>query len=536
MLKTSRFLTLVGASLLAASGLVTSDAHACGGCFHQENPPGPEISVVTGHRMAFAISPTQTVLWDQVEYTGSPQEFAWVLPVKPGARLELASDSWFEVLDAATSTRVMAPTLNCAPPNFTDFQPGGFEDSGGGSFGCCGVMSADSGAAFPNSAGTGGDFNGIPPQDPPPPPPVTVVDRATVGPYEVVTLNASQPGVLVDWLKMHGFAADAAIQPIIDQYQQEGFDFIAMRLQPDQGVQNMKPVRVVSPGASPTLPLRMVAAGTGAETAVTLFIIGEGRWEAQNFPNVAMYPANLTWDFQTSSSDYSKRRVEMLALDEGRTWLGSYARVGAMLSPMTNSMGVTNSYQTAGGNAGTIASFFTLTAAEKGESIEFDCSAKFAEHAKSMDMVVDLCPDPMAPCATLMPGQIDSRDFECMGSVDKPDVPLDDLAVAMTGQHPASVWLTRLEGNLSRKALEVDLGLAPEPKQVEVDNWIVPGRKANVPCVEVAPAAMLPPDQNARHERRKRGDLAAALLGLVGLCSALARRGAKAIRPSYSRA
>lgn len=530
MRRTSRFLTLAGAMTLAVSGLVTSDARACGGCFHQENPPGPEISVVTGHRMAFSISPTQTVLWDQVDYSGSPQEFAWVLPVKPGARLELASDSWFEVLDAATTTRILAPQVNCAPFN-PDFGGGEFFEGDGSSFGC-GCSEADaSGADF---GGTGGGFAGVP-NEPAPPPPVTIVDRATVGPYEVLTLSANVQGALVDWLKSHGFAADASVQPIIDQYTQEGFDFIAMRLQPDQGVQSMKPVRVISPGASPTLPLRMVAAGTGAETAVTLFVIGEGRWEAQNFPNVAMYAANLTWDFQSQSSDYAKRRQEMLALNEGRTWLGSYARTGALLSQINNSLGTPSTYQTTFGTSNTIGEFFAATAYEKGETAQFECGQKFGEYAKSMDLVVDLCTDPMAPCAALMPGQIDSRDFECTGSENQPDVPLDDLAVALTGQHPASVWVTRIEGNLSRKALETDLVLAPEGKQLEVDNWIVPGRKANVPCTEVAPAAMIPPDQNARHERRQRREMAGVLLGLFGLCSALARRAAKSIRPSYSR-
>lgn len=531
MKKTSRFLTLVGTSLLATSGLLTSDAHACGGCFHQENPPGPEVSVVTGHRMAFAISPQQTVLWDQVEYTGSPQEFAWVLPVKPGARLELASNSWFDTLDAATSTRVIAPTLNCAPFN-NDFQPIDFVEGDGGSFGCC--MSSDASAGFDGAAG--GEFNGVP-QEPPPPPPVTIVDRATVGPYEVLTLQANVPGVLVNWLQMNGFAADESIQPIIDQYQQEGFDFIAMKLQPNQGVQAMKPVRVVSPGASPALPLRMVAAGTGAETAVTLFVIGEGRWEAENFPNVAMYPANLSWDYRNSASDYAERRLEMLALNEGRSWLTSYSHLGGLLKPIANSQGNMPTYQTNSGNASTIAEFFTTTALDNFETSEFNCAQKFNKHVDSMDMVVDLCPDANMPCNDLKPGEIDSRDFECGApEFDPSAAPLDDLAVAMVGQHPGSLWLTRIEGNLSRKALETDLTLAPEAKQQELDNWIVPGRKANVPCTEVDAAAMIPPDQNARHERRMRREFAAALLGLFGLCSALARRAAKAFRPIAARA
>ena len=99
---------------MAAVSFVKTDAHACGGCFHQESDP--QATVVTGHRMALSISPTQTVLWDQVRYAGSPSEFAWVLPIKPGARLEIGHNAWFEALEAATTTRVLAPRINCAPP------------------------------------------------------------------------------------------------------------------------------------------------------------------------------------------------------------------------------------------------------------------------------------------------------------------------------------------------------------------------------------------------------------------------------------
>src|SRR5690348_16899562 len=61
-----------------------------------------------------------------------------------------------------------------------------------------------------------------------------------------------------------------AIQPVIDAYVQSGFDFLAMKLVPGASVQSMRPVRVTTQGASPVLPLRMVAAGTGASVGITL--------------------------------------------------------------------------------------------------------------------------------------------------------------------------------------------------------------------------------------------------------------------------
>src|SRR5688572_33246873 len=107
----TRALCLGAATLsLLTSLLVSADARACGGCFHPENQIPEESSVVLAHRMALSLSTDVSVLWDQVEYTGSPSEFAWVLPVKPGARIEVASDAWFETLQAATNARVRPPT------------------------------------------------------------------------------------------------------------------------------------------------------------------------------------------------------------------------------------------------------------------------------------------------------------------------------------------------------------------------------------------------------------------------------------------
>ncbi|MRG95266.1 DUF2330 domain-containing protein [Polyangium spumosum] len=520
MTRRLRFFALSCLATLGAASAFATDADACGGCFHAADDP--ETTVVTGHRMAFAISPTQTVLWDQVEYTGSPQEFAWVLPIKKGARLEVASNAWFEALDAATSTRVVQPQLFCADFGGGDFDNFESTDSGGSGCGCF-MMSADSANYAGGGTGGGEDLA-------PPPPPVEVVRRETVGPYEVVTLATDTPGVLTDWLQTHGFAVDAEIQPIIDQYVAEDFDFIAMRLAPGEGVQSMKPVRVLSPGATPVMPLRMVAAGTGANTAITLYVIGEGRWEAKNFPNAKLEQAEVTWDFATQSSDYSVLRSEVLAKDNARTFLSSYARQGPLLSPVQNSTGQMTRYMTDASpqQYSTIGDLFVQTAILNGEASEFeaDCAGRFLKYAPSADVVVNPCAED-GTCAAVEPGQIDARDFECAGVME--GTTLDDLAVAFTGMHPSSVWLTRIEGNLSRVALELDLELQAEKTQVEVDNWLTAGKKQNTPCVESAVAPLLKDTGATPRERRQRKEFAAALLALVGIGAALGRRVRRAL-------
>src|SRR5262249_11017044 len=111
-MRASTAVPLVG--LVVSSALLPiPDARACGGCFHEQMQS--QSTVVIGHRMAFAVSTTQTVLWDQIKYAGSPTDFAWVLPVKGNAVLEVSNDAWFETLDAATSAQVLSPPFTCIP-------------------------------------------------------------------------------------------------------------------------------------------------------------------------------------------------------------------------------------------------------------------------------------------------------------------------------------------------------------------------------------------------------------------------------------
>src|SRR5512143_761233 len=110
-----RFLAL-GALALAAIPLAETHARACGACFR----PPQVVSVVNAHRMVFSVSQSQTILWDQFNYTGNPTDFAWVLPVHAASvKVELAHDEFISALDAWTS-----PIINQPP------------QSGGGGFGC----------------------------------------------------------------------------------------------------------------------------------------------------------------------------------------------------------------------------------------------------------------------------------------------------------------------------------------------------------------------------------------------------------------
>lgn len=489
---------------LLASLLSSADARACGGCFHPSDQPPEQTSVVLAHRMALSISPDVSVLWDQVQYAGSPSEFAWVLPVKPGARIEVASDAWFEALDAATSVRIAPPTLQCVTTTQQVVPSYSYENypacSSGAAVGC-GMSSGHE--VETDTIETSTTVTPLaPPADP-----VTIVHQGSAGPYETVTLHSTVPGALTDWLTGHGYAIDASIQPVVDAYEQDGFDFIALRLLPDAGVQQMKPVRVVQPGAVTTLPLRMVAAGAGPSVALTLFVIAEGRYLAGNFPE-AQRPALVNWDFASQSSDYATQRQQVLSQEP--SWLTAFAVPGALFTPELDPTGGYVQYRSTLGSRTTVADAFMDQALADGEAA-VSCAGIYAPVAMSTDKVVDLCP-PGEPCAEPAPGELDSRNFACG--------PVTDLAVALTGLHPRDVWVTRLEAQLPRAALSTDLELSADPTQTPVTSVIVADGYANPPCTVAAAGAMKP--VTGPGPRGHRPPLAAAALLL--LACAVARR------------
>ena len=486
----------------------TDDAKACGGCF----VPPTENTVVTGHRMAMALSKDRTVLWDQIDYSGDPTEFSWVLPVKPGAILELAHNAFFQTLDAGTSTTVAQPNPNC-------FGSGdGFGSVGGGddTFGC--GCASENGA--PSAGGNfAGDFNG--PGDPPPPPDVQVVSQQTAGPYDVVTLSTDVPGALNTWLDDNGYAVPDEMQPIIDAYVADGFDFIALKLLPGVGVNRMAPVRVITQGASFTLPLRMVAAGTGAQTALSLFVIAEGRYEAANFGNVTVPQQDVLWDFNEQSSNYAELRLEQLQQDDGHVWLTSFAKRGVLLDHLsdplfTPNMGNANPYVTysgAGWAANTLAdAYLELAAVDGVEEDVLECKMRLNAAAEMNGLVVDNCDDE-GNCTPLNDSEISLSDFIC-GEI-------DDLGAALLGMHAEDVWVTRLDANLPREALIQDLELTAPMAQDRVENRFVADFDEEKACGPTPSSAAL---GGRKPARKLPGGLVALCLGGLAVGLMLRRR------------
>ncbi len=367
--------------MLAALVADAREASACGGCF----VPPDENTQVTGHRMVMSIGMDQSTLYDQIEYTGKPESFAWVLPIKGTVDIGVSSDLLFNQLGFDTSVTVAAPPLDCPNYNCGKGESEGFSASSGG-----------------GDAGTNGGGE------------VTVIAQEVVGPFETVQLETTSPTALADWLESHGYNLPDEVAPLVAQYVKESFNFLAVKLVPGESVSAMKPIRITTKGSSVALPLRMVAAGTGATTTVTLYTVSEFRAEAANFPNFGIEPANVVWNYELDRSNYTELRDLAYKASDGHAWLTEASRPYSALgfrSQITNVIDF----------AGPVASGYG----------------------------------------------VDDNDWEGAHLAAQ-----EDLDTLFAGMNEESVWVTRLRAELSKSALATDLTLAAAAKQAEVSNYI----------------------------------------------------------------
>lgn len=286
-----RTVLAVSVAALATLSYRIHTARACGGCF---SPP-ETITSVDSHRMVIALSAEKTVLWDQIRYTGSPQDFAWVLPVPTeNTDIAVADNGFFEQLEQQTAPTIQPPPLppppSCPPP----------PDNWGG-------------VGFNDAAASGADAT------------VDVYEEKVVGPYQTAIIGSDSASALYDWLIAHDYNVPKATLGVIQHYTTLGSKFVVLRLAPDQGVNAMQPIRVEYPGYMANFPLKMVTVGAYGTLQLTLWVVAEQRYEARNYGTVEIPRDELVWDFAARRSNYGELFRSTIDDAGGRAWVAEAA-------------------------------------------------------------------------------------------------------------------------------------------------------------------------------------------------------------------
>jgi hypothetical protein len=274
----------------------------------------------------------------------------------------------------------------------------------------------------------------------------------------------------------------------------------------------MKPVRVVTPGAGLTLPLRMVAAGVGANVGITLYVLGDGRYEAQNFSNGVVDDSKLVWVTSQSQSNYQTLAANIMAGNGDRTWLTEYAQaVSALGDPSSIATGGGYScggqgspgFNYYGGGATSLATLYYGTCLCQSQPLcgqtlvapvgPDDASLDALLEAASGDAAADAAQATDAPAESSgddAPAESSGDDAQgddgaagdagvYEGGLIAPEggcaatacSGFDDLEVASAGLDPSNLWVTRMRAQVPASVLsEGDLVLQASASQTDVSN------------------------------------------------------------------
>ncbi|MBI2395030.1 MAG: DUF2330 domain-containing protein [Deltaproteobacteria bacterium] len=471
---------LLAAALLASAA--PRDASACGGTFRPEptavDPESP--AVVTDHRVAIALSPSMTTLWDQVEFAGDPAEFAWVLPVRGAVAVGLGTDEFLTALDQETQLEIHAPKRRCT-------QPRNDGCGGGGTAGCGASDEADYEIGYQEDAG------------------IFVTGRSLIGPYAAVQVHGADEGAIAGWLRSKGYQIPADVEPILARYVDEGFDFVAVRLRASASVRAMVPIRVSWKGGLAALPLRIARAGIGERVGLKLFVIGDGRYRPKNFPTFSVDPGLLVWDFQAQKSDYAAVRERMAASFDGRAFTLE-SSFDLLRSSVPTTVSSVPPEQDAGTGAPDVSGPDTSSDPTDGASDAADDATGDAGPAG--DAAADTPADVMKP----------TYDAGKPPAVDPSDTDVEIAFGTFTQRR-----VTRLRADLPVRWLDQDLELEIDPSQGEITRTIQVDRANSAPiCPTASTIAGAGLDDGGGTPVR-----ATALIVLGALGAVLARRAAR---------
>jgi MYXO-CTERM domain-containing protein len=176
------------------------------------------------------------------------------------------------------------------------------------------------------------------------------------------------------------------------------------------GVNNMRPVRVTTMGATPSLPLRMVAVGSGAIVPITLWVVAEGRYTTANMQSFLINPNQLVWDWDSQSSNYTTLKNDIFTQHNNNAWVVEAAEPFSMYQ-------LQNQLQ-------------YLVQSDPANSGYADAMGQNA--AKNL---------------------------------------ADDMAVLFAGIPDSTMWITRFEGALSHAALGQDLQVMASTDQTQVSRY-----------------------------------------------------------------
>ena len=296
-LRLRRALSAAVASVTACATLAsfTPDAAACG-C---TSPPVPTVNETSfavnqqSEQIIFEVEPGFVTAHVLIRYVGDPSQFAWLVPVPAVPELDLSESALFGLLDGASSPLVNAPNVNRCPSDvytcehhpppdcYDPNQPPGGSTGPGGT----GTGTGSGGGSQGAGGGGGGGFG---------PDGVDVKKTEQIGSYETVVFAAGDAQAAVDWLQTNGFIVNDTMTPFMQPYLDANMLFVAAKLIPGAGAEEIKPLQMRYAAAGPMIPLQLTAVAAEPNLTVTSYVFGTERYVPDGHPLVTLDPSDVS--------------------------------------------------------------------------------------------------------------------------------------------------------------------------------------------------------------------------------------------------
>ncbi len=259
-------ISLAAAAACVLTLAIPAPAVACGGLFCSGVRPIPVDQ--SGERILFEVPGEGTVTATvDIDYTGSPEEFSWVLPVPDVLELEVGSAVIPAVVSSLTAVGHVPPDTKCTRAPRPPRLPGMSESV---------LMSPP--ASYSLSDGS-----------------VSVVMSRTVGPFETELIAASDADALVDWLRANDYLVTSAMEPPIADYVADGLRFLGVKLNGEGEGLQIPPLRIVYPGDEPMIPLALTGVAADPEMEVLVHVFGESRFEPTGWESLEVHADEVRW-------------------------------------------------------------------------------------------------------------------------------------------------------------------------------------------------------------------------------------------------
>lgn len=292
-----------GVHALALSGLtacnvfLSQDANACG-CL---SPPEPNPSAISSSEYAvnqqsesiiFEIEEGYVTAHVLIRYEGDPESFAWIVPVPSVPELKISNPVTFGLIEDATTPFANVTTNNLCPvqewrceTHPAPYCPEMENEPGDPNYFAAGDGDGDANLA-PGSGGASAEA----------PPPVTVYQRVQVGSYDTVTFGAGDATAAVAWLNDNGFITNATMAPFMQPYIDDNMLFVASKLIPGAGSDEIRPLEMRFAAEMAMIPLQLTAIAAEPHLTVTAYLFGDSVFDPAGFNLIELDQRELGQD------------------------------------------------------------------------------------------------------------------------------------------------------------------------------------------------------------------------------------------------